>query len=152
MPFQQALYDRKLEATISLLAEFLGNFSAEFMPYRAIETVCCLGNFIYPPRGLIHEIHQLRLADGMHHLLTCNNPDGVDLLDTIISRCHILDLYADLPDPQRVWSPRHPWIDNPAAREKIKDTLTKYMMLNPVHGTVSTILARLDSLHSRAAD
>ncbi|KAJ7660012.1 hypothetical protein B0H14DRAFT_3077678, partial [Mycena olivaceomarginata] len=107
MPFQQALYDRKLEATISLLAEFLGNFT--------IETVCCLGNFIYPPRGLIHEIHQLRLAD-----------DGVDLLDTIIN----------LPDPQRVWSPRHPWIDNPAAREKIKDTLTKYMTLNPVHGTV----------------
>ncbi|KAF7347041.1 hypothetical protein MVEN_01457800 [Mycena venus] len=151
-PFQQALYDRKLEATISLLAEFLDHCSREFMPHRAVETVRSLGNFIYPPRGLVHETHQRRLANGIQRLLNCNNPDGVELVEAIISRCHILDLYADLPDPQRVWSPRHPWIDNSTAREEIKDTLTKYMMLNPVHRTVSTILARLDSLHSSAAD
>jgi hypothetical protein len=146
--FQQTLYDRKVEATIALLAEFLESCSADFVPYKAVETIRFIGAFIPAPRGTVHLSHQLRLANCMSHMLNSDNPH-MELLGATISCCHMFDLYAGLPDPRRR-PPRYAWLDNPTARRKIKETLMDYTMSSssaPLLATIGAILQGLDCLH-----
>ncbi|KAF7351982.1 hypothetical protein MVEN_01160400 [Mycena venus] len=92
--FQQTLYDRKVEATIALLAEFLEGCSADFVPYKAMETIRFMGAFIPSPRAAVHPSHQLRLANGISHMSNRDNTH-VELLEATISHCHIFDFVAN---------------------------------------------------------
>jgi hypothetical protein len=152
-------YDRRLEAQIALLAEFLEGCNANFMPYEAVETVRGIIKIIPVPRAAVHESHQLRLANGLHWASNCDN--GVELLEAIVSG-QIFNLYVGLPDTDPVrfadpspGRPHHAWLENPLARGKIKDTLTDYAA-KPGSSTpltrVQAILQKLDSLHDTTSE
>jgi len=142
---RQPLYNRKLEAKVAILATFLEGCTPNMMPYKAIETLCSMASFIPAPQGPVHQTHQFQFANGMHHMVNSNDPQAVELLEATLSRCHIFDVYAGLPN--RV--PRHAWLDNPKARGKIKETLISYKktVSGPLLPNVNAILQGLNSLH-----
>jgi hypothetical protein len=158
--FRQIIYDRTMEAKIVLLAEFLDKCSADFIPFKAVETIRCLCNHILVPRGAVHESHQLRLANAMSRLLNpvTGTPHGFELLEATIS-CQMFELYAGLPDSGLKFGRvqmRFAWLENLIARGKIKDTLVEFITDCPSEKTTSSapllaraqvILGGLDSLH-----
>ncbi|KAJ7914294.1 hypothetical protein B0H13DRAFT_1873120 [Mycena leptocephala] len=83
----------------ALLAEFLDRCSADFTPYKAVETIYYIGNSVVP-RGAVHEIHQLRLADsfyGRQAYIQSDNQHDLEVLAAAISS-GIFELYAGLAD------------------------------------------------------
>jgi hypothetical protein len=159
---QQIIYDHIAEAKIALLAEFLDRCSADFTPYKAVETIYYIGNSVVP-RGAVHEIHQLRLADsfyGRQAYIQSDNQHDLDVLAAAISS-GIFELYAGLADSDSNLGSvraRYPWLEIPIARGKIKDTLVKFMTVYfsanaassaPLLARMELIIAGLDNLHDK---
>lgn len=139
---------RVLEAQFTHLTDFIHGFSPEFVPYRAPETIQCIGGIILTLNSAIHEVHQLRFADGMQKMVTANSPH-FDVLDAVIT-CPMFDVYASAsPDI-------HAWLEDSTARARMKDALTEYshmlpsstsFELSPTLIRVQAILRGLESLH-----
>ncbi|KAF8186487.1 hypothetical protein K438DRAFT_1835692 [Mycena galopus ATCC 62051] len=146
---QEILDNRKLEAHVALLAEFMDSCSDDFVPYKAVETLQVISSFIDAPRAAIHESHQLRLASGIEHILGLDNSCGVKLLEAIISWSCLFDLYVKQPTHPQL--PQHGWLENAPARMKIKESLMDYMRVissTPLLVNVQAIIRGLDFLHN----
>ncbi|KAF8211165.1 hypothetical protein K438DRAFT_1806791 [Mycena galopus ATCC 62051] len=123
---RQCIWDRKAEALISALAEFLEHCSSGVsLPYIAVETLRRMNQLILP--GAVHITHQLRLADSIQNI--CAAPHFADLLAvTVDFWCwHIYAEQRRNHMDQDQWDgPRIPWLTDRAARQKIKDAFMSY--------------------------
>ncbi|KAJ7138899.1 hypothetical protein C8R46DRAFT_1321009, partial [Mycena filopes] len=156
--FSQLVHCRVTEARIAIIAEFLDDFHSDFSraPYNPIETLqyICFGIGI--PAAEVHEEHQIRLADGMHRVLKLGmeHPHATELLDTLLGS-KLFEPYLDAAVGQsaRSLQPTVPtgfaWLQDPTARNKIKDTLSDYREKLASSGResarVAGILTGLDS-------
>ncbi|KAJ7197376.1 hypothetical protein GGX14DRAFT_667895 [Mycena pura] len=149
----QYVFNRISEAKLVLLAEFLVGCTPDFLPYRAEETLHHISSLA--PRGPIHRRHQIRLAEGMRNLWTSARVEHhlAKLLEALV-HCQIFDVYAERPDRGSCYgSPRHAWLEDPAARENIMGTLAEYTNLNSLClgldliDAATAIMRNLQSLH-----
>ncbi|KAF7350193.1 hypothetical protein MVEN_01322200 [Mycena venus] len=148
LALQEILDNRKLEAHVALLAEFLDSCSADFMPYKAVKTLQYISDFIHAPRAPIHESHQLRLASGIERIFDIDNSCGVRLLEAIINSSCLFNLYAEQPAHHQL--NQHAWLENAPARMKMKETLMDYTSVissTPLLTNVQAIVRGLDSLY-----
>jgi hypothetical protein len=154
--FQQVLRYRIIEAKISLIAEFLDGFASDSIPYKATKTLRSICGVIPSPHAEIHASHQIRFANGMHHILDLDHPDNMELLDVIIDST-IFELYFEtgqsLMSKEATFTfqlQRHAWLQDLSARTQIKDTLTDYMnkfASSPNSFRIRAILEGLEYLH-----
>ncbi|KAJ7145553.1 hypothetical protein C8R44DRAFT_972628 [Mycena epipterygia] len=124
--YTQCMINRTVEATIHLLAEFLEHCSSDLLPYKAVQTVQKINH--NSPRGPIHYTHQIRLANSIHRVFEAMV--STDLLNAIIG-FDLFALYAKERTTEKQVPMMEiirfiPWLDNPSARNKIKDTFATY--------------------------
>ncbi|KAJ7177091.1 hypothetical protein C8R46DRAFT_1188712 [Mycena filopes] len=153
--FSQLVRCRITEARIGIIAEFLDNFHSDFTPYNPIRTLKYICWDI-APRGEVHAEHQIRLADGMNRILKLGmeHPHATELLDTLIGS-KLFEPYIDAAvgqsarNLQPTVATGFAWLQDPTARNKIKDTLADYAEKLASSGResarVSGILTGLDS-------
>ncbi|KAJ7644727.1 hypothetical protein FB45DRAFT_898539 [Roridomyces roridus] len=161
------------EALVAHLGAFLAEVPLISLPYRPAETIKFIGNRIFicaaswVPSGAncagVHKQHQNRLADGLARICDASATYG-ELLDAVLAS-PMFDLCAGTRETaaytytEPVDRPSFAWLDDQAAREKIRNTLTAYadhlVSLtddSPSLPRVRAILAGLESLHASTSD
>jgi hypothetical protein len=148
-PYWLALYQsmacRKDEARIMFFAEFLERCSSDSLPYEAVETI---GNIVIePPKGPVHPKHQIRFAHSIHATFVAHG--ATELLAAVIdSGCW--DLYAEEPNGKRDMADsndRWPWVNNPGARQKLKETFAEYAEILNDSIEPPAVLTRVQYIH-----
>jgi hypothetical protein len=124
--FREVILDRIVEARIIVTAEYLEWCSSQVSPFKVLETFSTLGSILC--QTAVQESHQMRFAETIRRLLTAPLGDVVlgGLLDEVIKI------------PLEVYSPNarltrfhtsfqlYSWLENPVARQIIKDTFSEY--------------------------
>jgi hypothetical protein len=148
--FQEVLYNRIVEAKIALVAEFLHGFRSDFTPYKASDALRRICGDVPVPEAEIHATHQVRVAQGIHHLaqiLDRDNSSSAELLDAIFDS-EMFEVYFDAGQtPGFSTSNAHPWLQESSARIQIRDTLANYEHKFPSSHMVPRIRAIVDGLH-----
>ncbi|KAJ6476791.1 hypothetical protein C8R45DRAFT_934452 [Mycena sanguinolenta] len=121
--FRNVMFNRIAEARIMVISEYLEWCSSEVSPpFRVMETLSTLRSVIC--RAAIHETHQLNFAKTLQRFLSASSGDIVlAVLDEVIKK--MLEVYtpvARLARPHIRGLQLYPYLDNPVAREIIKDT------------------------------
>jgi hypothetical protein len=123
------------EASFDIVAEYLEHCTTDILPYNAVKTLDSITYYL-PPETAIHPTHQIRLANSVHSVFAAGRFEDSELLNEIInSSCWTLYAEGHKTEEQvrvhlekanfgerRIW----PWLDNPAARQKVKDAFTDY--------------------------
>jgi hypothetical protein len=150
---------RRDEARINIMAEFLENCSS-IDSDQADETMRRMNGFVrllgpLGPTSVIHYTHQVRLAKSIHSLYAADPPTG-PLYP--VFKCWLWSLYAEGPktaeevDRYRVEHPREespglwPWLDDPFARQKIKEAFAEYQKKLTLAANASDALWRVQRL------
>jgi hypothetical protein len=154
--FRKVILDRIVEARIIVTAEYLEWCSSQVSPFRPLETFSTLRLIIC--QTAVQESHQIRFTEAIRRLLTVPLDDTVlgGLLDEVIKKT--LEVYtpvARLARPHVVGLQLYPWLENPVARQIIKDTFTEYknrsIVLDPplpnLLSSMEEIIYSLDSMH-----
>ncbi|KAJ6556167.1 hypothetical protein B0H19DRAFT_140138 [Mycena capillaripes] len=143
-----ALYEcmacRKDEAQIVSLAEFLEQCNSDELPYEAVETVKNIA--MEPNKGSVHPKHQIRLANSVQANFVAHGVTGI--LNAVIN-CRCWNLYAEEPNGRlgvAQFDSRWPWLDNPAAHRKIRETFAAYAEKFSVSTDLPDILTRLQNI------
>jgi hypothetical protein len=159
-PFQQVLYNRIVEAKIALIAEFLEGFRFDFIPYKGTDTLRRICGDVPAPQAEIHATHQVRFANGIHHLVQMlgrDNSNDKEKLDAIFDS-QMFEEYFDAgrkPHEGRSSSARA-WLQDSSARVQIRDTLVEYysneLTLAAMPPRIRGILDGLQYLHDVAVE
>ncbi|KAJ6551290.1 hypothetical protein B0H19DRAFT_1263959 [Mycena capillaripes] len=112
------------EATLNILAEFLGNYSTT-APRVACETLALLEPKLLPPYdGAIHIKHQLRLADSIQLLFGAEDADGnVHVLRRAVIQLPMFRVPPQLTDSE---DPYSGLLDDSVARSRINEAFATY--------------------------
>ncbi|KAJ6559962.1 hypothetical protein B0H19DRAFT_1260636 [Mycena capillaripes] len=163
-PLHLFKYARTAEARVDIIAEYLEHCTSESLPYNALITFdkIAYNLFLHTP---IHSVYQMRLASSIHGVLAAG---FMELLGRIVN-CTCWAIYAGghkTEDQVRTYreelrtrrgeqAHNIPWLDNPIARQKIKDAFIRYEeQLNLSSGTpnhLQNILQGIESWHTQLA-
>ncbi|KAJ7826252.1 hypothetical protein B0H13DRAFT_2374485 [Mycena leptocephala] len=137
------------EARFHILLEFLERCGSDPMPYYAPETVRAIGSGEIKITDILTSI-QIRLAESISRIYA----KGLMLLMNEIINCSFWGLYAEETGPLlQHGSGWLPWLDDPAARHKIKEIFTAHIRGNgwswyqDTLRRLNNILRGLDSWH-----
>ncbi|KAJ7231095.1 hypothetical protein C8J57DRAFT_182292 [Mycena rebaudengoi] len=124
--------NRKTEAAINILAEFVEHCDSDVLPHRAVETLKRINgiNFHdrsklafrnpFAPRAPVHPGHQIRLANSIHRVFTVAQPCD-DLLNEVVNS-QFWNMYSNLaPHRSDREMEAYPWLEEPIARGKVVD-------------------------------
>jgi hypothetical protein len=112
-----------VEARFHILLEFLERCGSDPMPYYPPETLRAIGSGEIKSTNIPASI-QIRLAESISRIYT----KGLMLLINEIINCSFWGLYAEETGPLlQHGSGWLPWLDDPAARHKIKEIFTAHI-------------------------
>ncbi|KAJ7163123.1 hypothetical protein C8R46DRAFT_999577 [Mycena filopes] len=120
------LKDKRSEAIFYAVVEYLERCASSTPPYNAAKTLEKIT--VYTPRK-IHPAHQARLAESVGMIF--ETEQAVELVNVVID-LHWWTLYADGHkneeelEVERKYRGRVPWLQDPRARQMIKDAFGKY--------------------------
>ncbi|KAJ7888069.1 hypothetical protein B0H14DRAFT_2694098 [Mycena olivaceomarginata] len=122
---------------------------------KTLKTINITLNII--PHGPIHCTHQMRLANAIHNIFTAVQP-SMELMDAIVNCLCCKTEVEWVKDYLNQWRKGRywPWLNNPVARQKIKDAFMGYERLLKLasHSSrgillhLQKILRGLDSWHN----
>ncbi|KAJ6516727.1 hypothetical protein C8R47DRAFT_1088148 [Mycena vitilis] len=128
------------EAKIHVLAEFLQCCASEVLPYNAVETFRRISYIV--PCAAVHKTHQLLYARSVDSVLA--EARSVELMTAIVwSKC--LDVYAGILS-DILGAEAFPWLDEPFARQILKDTLSDWHSALEWNPASSDVLERLRAI------
>ncbi|KAJ7610028.1 hypothetical protein DFH06DRAFT_1065367 [Mycena polygramma] len=128
------------EAKIHVLAEFLQCCASEVLPFNAVETLRRISYIV--PCTAVHKTHQLLYARSVDSVFA--EARSVELMTAIVwSKC--LDVYAGIP-ADILGAEAFPWLDEPFARQILKDTLSDWLSALAWNPTSSDLLERLRAI------
>ncbi|KAJ7657729.1 hypothetical protein DFH06DRAFT_1131502 [Mycena polygramma] len=149
---------RIFEASVDLVAEYLEHCATDELPYNALETWEKVTYYL-PPQGPVHSTYQLRLATSVKTIFAAGRFN--DLLNRIVN-CSCWVIYAEGhkteegpgTDREGLDTLRRPWLDDPVARQTIRESFTGHAAKLSLAGDSPHSLARLrdilrgiDTLH-----
>ncbi|KAJ7156176.1 hypothetical protein C8R46DRAFT_1294721 [Mycena filopes] len=165
---------RSSEALLVILVEYLDQCDSVSPPYNAAETLQHLASAVIP-KAAVHPDHQIRLATAIHRVFDSSQSELTALLDAVISG-NCWSLYAKGLHHDKIIKYRqelqfptkksmddrgldYPWLENPLARQRIKDVFAEYGHRraaepdkNGVGARLKRILAGFDSWHRDVDD
>ncbi|KAJ7657736.1 hypothetical protein DFH06DRAFT_1197022 [Mycena polygramma] len=141
------------EARLALIAEYLECCASNLLPYNAVKTVYKLTRQM-APREPVHPTHQLRLANSIQPMSFA--VENSTELSQAIMHSDCWKIYATgRKTEKKVTLHRNklneagwgrwpwPWLDDPIARQKVKQVFTDYETKLTASGDSPDILARL---------
>jgi hypothetical protein len=125
------------EARIRVLADLLEHSASFPLPYRLVDAVGIITQRI--PRDSVQNTDQIRLATAIEAIFASG--DTPELMHTIILSS-LWDSYTEMHS-----SGLCQWLDDPIARQTLKDTFTKYVRtITPSQLESSTVHRRLGAI------
>ncbi|KAF7369397.1 hypothetical protein MVEN_00268700 [Mycena venus] len=144
--FRAVLAIRLEEARIVFVSEFLDACRTDLFPHRARDTLSHASGII---SIAVHPAHQIRISTSVRDLFDAVKDSR--FLQQVLS---LFGAYAPKSGLQIVDDPWKPWLNDPAARQIIKETFMKYKAgltstepQDKVLARVEEIINNLDSLH-----
>jgi hypothetical protein len=143
------LNPRITEAKIHVLAEFLEYCTSDELPYEAVATLRTISDTV--PGTSIHKAHQIRFTTSIRAIFA--SARSTDLMKAIVISSP-LDTYAEIP-VDGIIAPRFPWLDEPIARQALKEAFRNYDEIfttdnpesPPIRTRMRAILEGLDAWH-----
>ncbi|KAJ7892648.1 hypothetical protein B0H13DRAFT_2038131 [Mycena leptocephala] len=130
------------EAKMHVLVEFLEYCTSDELPYEAVATFRKISDTV--PEKSIHKTHQIRFATNIRAIFA--SARSMDLMNAIVISKIPLD---------GIVAPRFPWLDEPIARQALKEAFrdydeiftTDYPESPPIRTRMRAILEGLDAWH-----
>lgn len=153
--FRNVMLYRIAEARIIVISEYLEWCSSEVSPFRMLETLSTIRSAMC--QTAIHETHQLHFAKTLQRFLSTSSGDIVlGMLDEVMK--NTLEVYtpiARLARPHIRGLQLYPYLDNPVAREIMKDAFIEYKNtltamdppLPDLLSSIEEIINALDFMH-----
>ncbi|KAJ7657748.1 hypothetical protein DFH06DRAFT_1473046 [Mycena polygramma] len=142
---QSAVYwfkrNRICEATLDTVAEYLERCTSDVLPFNFVKTFDRIYRAVPIPCGPIHSIHQMRLANSIKSIVAIEN-FPVEVLNGIVDSAFWgpYKFAPNTPAAVEEWMEAYreerannlgstrvyPWLDNPVARQQVKEAFSDY--------------------------
>ncbi|KAK7012762.1 hypothetical protein R3P38DRAFT_2722947 [Favolaschia claudopus] len=138
---------RKAETRVAILADYLLQCASGELPYNAIATLEQIASLrAVPYRKAIHRAHQIRFAESVHSILSTGVASDMSIA-VVNASFWTLDCAAgNMTSKSDLNGPLN-WVDNLAARKKIKEGLAAYSLTLKTSKTEqNSVLRRLHTI------